>query len=82
MSSFMRGVISAICGMSLYQDMLGKEKYLRMAEIGWLDSQYSVPLALGMLIVCLFSKMAEPTPKYRGSMSGPSRTTDDQGRPL
>lgn len=36
---------------SLYQDFLGKDKYLKMADAGWLDPWITVPLALIFLVI-------------------------------
>jgi hypothetical protein len=38
---------------SLYQDAIGKEKYLRIADLMWVDAWYTVPLATAILIVAL-----------------------------
>lgn len=36
--------------LSLNQDMLGKEKYLKLVETGWVDAKITVPIALLVLI--------------------------------
>ena len=36
---------------SLNQDMLGKEAYLKMADIGWISAAVTVPLAALFLVI-------------------------------
>jgi hypothetical protein len=35
---------------SLYQDMLGKEQYLKLIDAGWVSAGITVPIALAMCI--------------------------------
>lgn len=60
MSNFWRGIITALCGVSLYQDFLGKEEYIRRVEACWTDSNVSVPLAVLVLIIVWVSWADEP----------------------
>ncbi len=43
---FWAGFFFHVCLLSLNQDMIGKENYIRMMELGWIDWRLTVPLAL------------------------------------
>jgi len=47
-SVFSRGCAHAAV-MNLYQDLLGKEAYLRVADAGWVSGWWTAPMALGVL---------------------------------
>lgn len=36
---------------SLHQDLIGKEEYIRRINYQWIDSYYTVPFALVLLII-------------------------------
>jgi len=46
LETFLAGVVATLGFSSLYQDILGKEAYLKMVDAGWLSGYYTVPLAL------------------------------------
>ena len=56
---FRGGVISAIAGMSLWQDGLGQERYLEVVRSRWTTGWVTVPLALALLAFVVASLVAE-----------------------
>ena len=50
LKAFFAGWIAESAIKSLFQDMQGKEDYLKMIEYGWLSAWYTVPLALVLLL--------------------------------
>lgn len=49
----MSGYLLGAAFTSLYQDFLGREKYIQMVEAHWVDSSFSVPVALLMIVVAV-----------------------------
>lgn len=52
--SFLAGIIFHSATRSLYEDLLGKERYLRMVDVGWMSAWITVPIALVMIGIVLF----------------------------
>lgn len=50
MNKFWAGVLTAISYISLRQDYLGKDEYLRLVNDKWIDPGITVPLALALLV--------------------------------
>ena len=46
MKKFFAGVVVHASILSLSQDMMGREQYLKYVEAAWLSSTYTVPLAI------------------------------------
>ena len=48
------GYFSAIALSNLIEDWYGKEDYLELiANSTWIPSQYSVPISIGIIVLCL-----------------------------
>ena len=54
MNRFFAGYLIALCIESLYQDFLGKEKYIAFISNNWIEPVYSVPIAIVGIIVAGF----------------------------
>ncbi|MCK5612836.1 hypothetical protein KAR91_63775 [Candidatus Pacearchaeota archaeon] len=48
---FLAGYIFCSAIRSLYEDMLGKEKYMQMIDVAWVSWKYTVPIAFFMIII-------------------------------
>lgn len=51
--AFFAGYLAAGAAESLWQDMLGKEAYIKHVEHGWVAAKYTVPIAIFLLIVAI-----------------------------
>lgn len=51
MNGAVAGSLMIAAAMSLFQDWMGKEAYLKMASDHWWSAKLTVPLALGMLLL-------------------------------
>jgi hypothetical protein len=50
--SFWCGWIFGACVSSLYQDIMGRDRWIEMVRVGWMTPWVSVPLAIvGILLV-------------------------------
>lgn len=47
------GAMIQVAVRGLYQDALGKEAYLRVAEAGWASAYVTVPMSLLLLFFCM-----------------------------
>ena len=47
MKKFIAGILSYAAVQSLEQDAIGKEAYLRFADIGWISAWITVPFRYG-----------------------------------
>ena len=55
--SFFRGLLVALLWQNMNQDLMGKEKYLKFADMFWMDTQwwwYAIPA----VILCLVEARA------------------------
>ncbi len=51
---FIAGWLFSSCLSSLYQDALGKDKYMALMNLAWLSGWITVPLAIvGLLVVVI-----------------------------
>jgi hypothetical protein len=48
--AFMAGILFATAVDSLYQDIIGKEAFLRIVDAGWISSVITIPLAIIFII--------------------------------
>ena len=53
MNKYWSGFMTHVALLSLYQDFLGKDKYLQAADLLWVSWKITVPLALVLLILAL-----------------------------
>jgi hypothetical protein len=51
MSNFIRGMTTAFCLMSLYQDILGLDGYVSYVRRSWVDGSITVPVAIAALMI-------------------------------
>ena len=51
--SFCAGVLMVTAIRSLYQDLLGLDKYVEFVKSNWAPASYTVPIAVGMLLVAI-----------------------------
>ncbi len=54
MKKFWSGFITYSAILSLHQDMIGKEKLLKVYELTWIDPLITVPLAIITIIIATF----------------------------
>ena len=63
---FWHGYIVCLCVTSLYQDMLGMDRYLAKARDNWIDAAWSVPVAIIVLVAVLVSYVVNEISKQKG----------------
>ena len=59
MNNHLYTATTIFCIMSLWQDFLGKEKYLEYVNNNWVDYRISVPITLCILILSVLYQLKE-----------------------
>lgn len=47
---WLSGYLMSSAFRSLYEDLMGKERFLKLVDIGWISAWFTVPLAVLMLL--------------------------------
>lgn len=55
MTKFMAGITFALSALSLYQDILGVDRYVAVVRAGWISAYATVPTAICCIAVSLMA---------------------------